>query len=589
MRIGIRRLAIVGAAITAAGWMLASEGGARESVAAPLAAGLEAAKAPQRSALPPGPLTGNTNLLGVLRLREPDRTLDRMCAFLQPMAPAMNAAVLRAQAAVMGLDFAQMVPGGNAAVFMWRPSDPQARPEGAALLPLVLGPAPFPNTVTAPFENYSLAAQNPQALERATADRALLRGAAQAPMAADLELTANLQAIWSLYGRQLQTQLRGMEGLLAMSMAATTNTSPEALQQMARQQTILKAEFQAMLDGLSQSDELGIGVRFDADAVELSASLHAHEGTPLWRMLGAAVSAAPAEDLTAFLSPGLAMRLQENIADPKAVADIYAKYMALALKSNETAVIRSLMADMERVGRASVAYGLSFDSTGRLMLESACVFEHPEQVLPALRQSAAAASSGPLHGLYREMGMDLSLTPRPARPGPGYTVEAFDFRMTPIAAASSEQRAVMQRMLGASVLEIAQVGRYTVMTMGQPVDGIAVRVAAGKPVAAGAAPGSLFHGSLDFAAYMNGVRALLPAAAAGSLPALGAGVPPVTFEGSSSAGRVDMRCRIPQALLVSVSSAARQKKSPPVGAPTDGPAMPPPAPSTNALPPTPVP
>ena len=92
---------------------------ADEKSAAPAAGAAEfktiASRPMAKVAIPSAPISTNQSILGMIRLREPNKTLDRVAEWIASMSPGMSGDMLRSQLLLMGVDLKQMTAGGNAA------------------------------------------------------------------------------------------------------------------------------------------------------------------------------------------------------------------------------------------------------------------------------------------------------------------------------------------------------------------------------------------------------------------------------------------------------------------------------------------
>ncbi|MBI3987723.1 MAG: hypothetical protein HY343_12425 [Lentisphaerae bacterium] len=535
----------------------------------------KAATAPAiaKVAIPPSILAGQADLLGALRVHEPNATLDRIAQWLGTIVPMVNAEGLRAQAAAMGLDFSKMTPGGNAAAFVWTPgtnATPTRFPETMAiLLPLaVTNTDGLPNTVVETFGTYSILAKAPAQLATATAKKTLLYGLAQAPMQSDLEISINTKAIMAEYGERIRAAFNGFEEKMAMGMNTAAAMAPSNAMNVGQVQRLLKAEFQAVLDIVDQIQTLTYHFNVLPDAIELNTVVEAEKATWLASMLRNGSADTP--DLMQFLPGNRAMLFQQTISNPQQMGDFYLKYipmMADPANSNATDALKALIADSVKLGKITAACSFGASSDGKLQMEYVLLPENPEAFMPLLHKQLDAWKDGPIQALYRDMGIDIEIKNHATTKKDGMTVDSYDLACT-MTSGIPAGTPLAETMLGLDQMkmEIGRMGAYILCGINTPVEELAQRVKSGTGSANAAmkdfAPGAVAYLSYNIPLYLQTIKAAIPPAAADTMPKLDPTLPPVTLAGYHQDGKAFYRLRVPRVLIAALVQAAQQKHRP---------------------------
>ncbi len=520
---------------------------AREGIAAPAlpAAHIE---------LPAPPALADPQLLGMVRVREPNQVLDRLGAWAELFQPGMNAAALRTQFQMQsGIDPTQMTPGGNLATYIWAPPrEMPGPPTVGAIVPVAaISPTSPYAADSAAHGDYSSVGLGPQGLQAVEQNVEALHAAAQAPTAADVELMANVTEILDIYGDQLRSMTQMAGGMLMMS------GDPNAQ----RFAPILQAELTALVDFLEKLARAMITIDFDPAHLELGLFFQAEADSGLFD-----AGAVEQRDLMALLPADSPVRVQMTLTDPRAFAETYAKYIKLAFPGvtvQQSAQIDQLVEDLGQFDQMVFAQSLRLESTSgsqgpqpKMIVHSVIEVDDAEALMEFVREKITIINEGMLHDLYTSMGMTMTISPEPeVREVEGVSVDHYalkvdvDETMFP-----AEEAARMEAMVGDLSFDVARFGDLVLYSMGAPIDGfltslkqtVAVTPSQSMQAFQG---GGIFYGEVNPAALLEMLRAVMPADQAAQIPAINPDTPSLLMAGFHRDQKAYYRLRAPRALL----------------------------------------
>ena len=222
----------------------------------------------------PAPMKSQ-DVFAMLRLRDPNKFIDRLATWVKIFQPTMDAEMLRSQAAGMGVDLKELRAGENAAMFVLTPSGPTPQPAMVGLLP-VASASPMiqslksmlqGNTITS-SGTYTMIVKgdDPQGAAQAEKLGATLIDVDKAPAATDVQLFINMEALMAKYGEMLNSQLPMIQPLLSMAMASQPGGAAKA----AQVQQMIPAILKAVMDFSNQAQYLNFGVDMAPTRLELS-------------------------------------------------------------------------------------------------------------------------------------------------------------------------------------------------------------------------------------------------------------------------------------------------------------------------------
>lgn len=509
--------------------------------------------------IPSPPLRGNDQLLGALRLREPNKTLDRMGVWISDIQPGMTADALRGMATMYGIDFTQMSPGENLGSFVYVPAEGQmmgAPPPIVALLPMPALPEQLKQRMPVqevPMGAHTLVGMDPNAITKARGDEGMLTSMIQAASYADMEISVNLDQVWEIYGPMISNQMQQVrQQVQNMPPSAMGATSADQLQR------VLGAETQAVEDLMAQMDNAMLGLDFEPEAVELSLIGEARAGTGLARALN--VPPTDPADLMGHLPSDRAMVIQQSIEDPREFMEVYTRYMNMALPegSDATAAMNALIEDWEKVGAATFATAFGTQADGAMAVDYLIKAEDPDALMDFITSKISEINEGPLHDLYAQSGLNMTAETLPERSLNGQTVHAFKFDIAP----GEQQPAGMpmgdpemiNRIIGEGRFELVRSGDLVAMTMNHPVDELAraARTSAPPSEAREDFPaGGVFYGAINVPAYLRMIADWVPEAQM-ELPEFDTSLPAVTMAGFHQQGKAYYRMQVPRTLVSTV-------------------------------------
>jgi len=461
-----------------------------------------------------------------------------------------------------GIKIADFQAGAPLVAFLW---DPQGASFQEAPL-VVLAPLPSdgdlvgllkttsPLVRTAPFgqsKTTTVLTLGDAAQERARAGEAALLALTQAKQPFDATLHINATPILAKYGPLMHAGIKSMAPMLATA-AAQSPTAPSPQSSVAMLDQLVSE-----LEGL-KSFTLGANVsEEDLMLSALTASADGTPGTPAGGPL-----AAP--DLAQFVPPG-DLRLQWNTRDVKRLTDWYLRVYGglLSAKPELKAQVDELLADWLKAGRTmETAASLSFDPGKGLVMQGLMRVQDSAAAMAAIRRIVKKFSSGPVHDLYKNMGIELTIkSQQGVRKVKGNPVDRYEYGFHKTEAQGPTPPALqglLDKMSGLSY-EVAQVGPYLVYTIGAPIESVTDGLFAGKgpyPMAAMKSfpGGGTLYLELDMGGVMRWLKALAPAARLPIVPARASTVSAWSYDGGAVSYQ---RFVIPLALIKALSYAIR--------------------------------
>ncbi len=503
-------------------------------------------------------------MLAYARLREPNKLIDRMGAWVSVFNPQMTPDSLRQQMAQQGFDPSEFREGGNGAVFVWTPANPQmpqpamggyipAAPESGIATTLK---AQMGEQNVVPAEGGVAFAQTPDAMTKVSASLPALSALANAPASADLQLYAAMDNILAQYGMQLQQAM----GMMSMMMAGKGQTP--AAQQM------MQAQMQTFQDGLNQMQSMQFMVNFDPEALELAAVVTAKEGSAMAGYLQDGPISAP--DLTQYLmAPGL-MRGQASMKDMAGMIELQKKTMAAYAATNPAAMqkLSAKMDEFAQMGKTDYGFSLNLRTEGGFVYEGLMQTEKSDECKEKLRGAVELINDPDVNKLYQDMGLNISAKASPdAREVNGYKVDHYDITIEPnekmLANAKPEEQALLKKFFNNASLVSAQVGSILLFTYGAPIDDLLGRLLSGQGGQSAEAiksfpAGGWLYLDVNVAEYARMMKQILPPNEAARIPEVPSGVPAMTFFGFHDQGQGYYRMQLPKGLITALKQPKAQ-------------------------------
>lgn len=428
----------------------------------------------------------------------------------------------------LGIKISDFAPGSPMLAVLWDPQGANLREVPAvALLPIPtdgdlagyiknLSPA-FRATAMEKSQRLTALTIGDAAQERVKQDGEALTKLLNARQPFDVTLHVNAAAILAKYGPVLHAGIQAMGPSLAM--AAAQNRSPAA----PSPKTTL-AMLDQMVTGLEDLKAFTLGANLTETELSLSALTVSKSGEP---GKGGPISA---PDLSRFVPPG-ELKLQWSTRELKKSIDWYLRLYGgfLAEKPELKKQVDELVADWLKAGQSmDTAASMSFGSGKSLVFQGIMRLDDSAAAMAALRRSMRLFSAGPVHDLYKSMGVELTIKSQlGVRKIRGNAVDRYEYSIqvgNDQVPADPAVKAMFDKLSGLSY-EVMQTGPYLLYAIGTPLEPLADALFDGEgpyPMAARKffpAGGSLYL-ELDLAAVLRWMQTLVPAAQAQRLPTL---------------------------------------------------------------------
>ena len=483
---------------------------------------------------------------------------------LQALLKRVGGAQVEQLAAQRGLNLGELQAGAPVMAFVW---DPQgATPQEAPVV--VLAPVPAEGgmmemvkavspavrvTPVGAAKTTSAITLGEAAQERVKTDGEALLVLAQTKGPFELTLFVNALPIMAKYGPMLRAGIAAMGPMLALATppsGSAATPSPKSTMAMLDQ----------MVSGLSELKSFTIGSNVTQSALELSLVTQQKTGDK-----GSGPQAV--SDLAQFVPPGH-IRMQWNTRDFKKLVDWYLRMYGAFLDEKPAlkAQVEAAITDWLKAGRVmQTALSMDYRSGQGLTMRGIMRVEDGPAAMAAVRRSVKLFSEGPVHDLYKSMGIELQITSKPGvRKLQGNAVDRYEYTMK----TNPEQpnvdpavKAMFSKLSGLSY-EIVQTGPYLVYTLGAPVESVADPLFTGHgpyPMAAMKAfpAGGSLYLELDVAQSLEALKGLVPADSSAKLPTLPAQGSMVSMWSYDSGATSYQRVVIPTQLLQNIAAAAR--------------------------------
>jgi hypothetical protein len=517
-------------------------------------------------AMPPAVEAEDANLLAYARLREPAKSLERAAAWASRVDPSMTSDTLRQQLQIMGVDPAQLRPGANLAVFLYKSSDPAvSRPGWAALVPTT-AESPLGQSAAKVFNaqaqgkvgNDVLLASNQATLQAAQAAGAKLKAISEASMQTDVQIYLNVAGLMTQYGPMLRNGVTMLQGMAAG--AAAQSKDPKAMVQAQQMQRILGAESTAFFDALDQIQSLTINLDLAPQAFELALVARAKPGTAVSAAFNKPPISAP--DLARFVTGDHTMEMQISVSDMKGLSDLYLKYGLMVLPADKPEPIQQLkdmLSKMVAVGPMDYAFALDFQPGQPMVYEGLARVAKPEQMIQIMRENVVAAKLNLMGELSGGVKYEV-VAKEKARTVQGQPVDQYVMKINFPPNLPSQQAEMIKKMWGEGpiTVEAMPLGSLVLFSMGRPIDELARRVASGAtgatmPAQKAFEPGGCFYMDMNMIKYLQWIMSIMAPQAA-PMPAIGASVPPLSLAGYHQNGAGYYRMKFPRELVVALKS-----------------------------------
>lgn len=503
----------------------------------------------------------NPNIFAYLKLREPNKLVDRLGDWTSLFQPGTNGAALRTILQSQGIALSDFRSGSHIGLFLFDPTANVMKPPMAGLFPIPynsdtarqLAKAMGGDNITSVSEN-TIIARDQEGLAQAIKSADTLNALNKASMPTDLAFYLNSQALMDKYGPVLRQQIQTIQALMSLA-------KPQGKMDMAQMQRILGVEMQAALDALEQTKYLGFNLDMPAEALDFSLILKAKAGTGLEKGLMGGPVAAP--ELTQFLDKTAFVKTGQSVRDLGTLIDLYMKYLGMAVGPSQEAAMKQMKADLEpfkKIKDAHWSTSIAISPEGKMIYEGVMMTGDNDAMMKLIQEKMTVwINQGPLHDFYKGMGVEMMAKVNPkARKVRGWPVQVYEIQMTINQNMPAESRARIEKMFGNMAMEISQMGPYVLFTMGKPLDGLADRVFSeqgNEPIEAVRAypPGGVLYVDFNLPALVNSMKGTMKPEEAARIPAFPAGTPPITGFGYHGEGMAYYRMMIPRALLGAAS------------------------------------
>ncbi len=500
----------------------------------------------QPVAIPQTALPGAGKIPLYVRVREPRRTVERIGVWTSATQPTVTAAALEQNIEAAGIPLGKFQPGANALIAIW-PEWPAFKIGG--ILPLTEGTA---------LENigmqveplagggmlFGMDATGPS-LKQIKAVRDDLEKIQKTAINSDIEVAVDVEGLWGVYGPLARITLPRLIG----SMIETRQSMEPNQASLANVQAILGAGAAAGMGLLDQTRDAALRINFEREALDLSAVLTPKAGdggTTLTKWLSGAPVVAP--ELTRYVSRNEVVS-QMTVRDIKGMMDTMYGTMGMMLKPGELEELRRQFAGVEQIGTLHIANGFSMSPNEEFHGEYVMVAEHPDALMKLIREKIAIANSGPLHEFYMGLGMDVRTSSAPlTRDYKGCQVQSYAMTIEPGPNATDLDKEMMAKMFpGKLPVEIAQVGNFVLVDLGEKIDGLIDRVLAPEGRSPSRAvmtlpAGAVFYMDFNIVKYMHNVEKTMPEMPKMNLPA---SAPPIIMAGYHQQGRAYYVLQVP--------------------------------------------
>lgn len=510
------------------------------------------------------------DVFAMLKLRDPNKLVERLASWAQIVQPSLNAEALRNQInGMLGVDLKELRAGEAVTTVLLAPADAQGKPTAVTLMPIAENSPSvqgltqrMPNAKTEAVGQYTaLSAEgSTETLARAKKMDQALIGLEKAPAPTDIQAYANIAAVMQKYGAMLQQQVQGLQMLMAMA-AAQQNQGADA-QKMAQVQQILQAEVQAGLDALNQLQYLNAGVEVGDERLELSLTARGKAGSGLEKGLQHPPFAG--QDLTPYVAEDAIARVQQNFYDMKGFIDLYMKYAGPVISGGDTAALEKFKADMgefSKFGPMQMATAFNISPKGKLVYEVVAKCEDNKAYMELVRKKFMEwMNSGLVHDFYAKMGINISVQEDPkTRTVAGAEVHRYNLKVEATGKMTEKEKEQLQKMAGELVVELAAIKDVVVITVGEPIDAVAGRLTgtAGEPIAARKAfpDGGVMYGDVNVARIVQLMKENAPQGKGEQIPTLSPDTPEIIFVGYHTGGVAYYRLGVPKGLVSSVKKA----------------------------------
>lgn len=507
--------------------------------------------------MPPCVSLANRDLFADFKLRDPASLPGRLDQWSSGSQRLLRpASILLQDSGVQASDFR---PGENASLFLFDPAGNLLSPPLAGLFPIPFGSRSArglaslmgSDSITS-ISNDTLVARNKQALSDAVKNADTLAAIGHAPLQGDFQLALNVQAVMEKYGGVIRQRVQTLQ-LLVQLAGQPGQMNPALLQRL------MSVEFQALLDLAGQTRNFVVDARLDPESLVLSFTLEARPSTALADTLSAPPVSAP--DLAQFLDRTAFIKTQQSIRDLGKVTDAYMKYLSLAMGPQSEPALAKMRDELrqaaQKIGKTHMAVSLNLQPDGKFLYEGLVLSEDSEAYYELVRKKSLVwMNEGPLHDLYRQMGVDISVKEESeTRKVHGWPVHRYALRATPNHFLPPAARTMLEKRFGSLTIEMARMGPYVLFSIGQHIEPLADRLFSHnqQPIDAmrDCPPGGVFYLDLDLLAAARSAHSMAVSQPSSAQPqaAPPPSIPPVTLCGYHQNGRAYYRLRIPKALL----------------------------------------
>lgn len=483
-----------------------------------------------------------------VRVREPRKTIERIGDWTSATQPTMNAATIEQNLEANGMPISKFQPGENAVIAMW-PQPPESKVGG--ILPLADG-TELANlgmqTEPIPGDGLLFGQDSTgQSLAQVKAVRDDLVKIQKSPISSDAELAVDVEALWGVYGPLARVTLPQM---IAGMMSS---------EQESGLQSVLAADANAAMDLLDQIRDTTLRASFDREALEFSFVMRpksGEAGTTLTQFLNAEPVVAP--ELTRYVSRNDIVT-QITVRDMNSLMNLMYAWMGTMMKPGDIEQLRRQFAGIEKVGTLHSANGFSMSPDSAVTGDYIMVADKPDELMKVIREKMSIANSGPLHEFYMNLDIDVRVSSASLqRDYKGCRVEKWEMTITPGPNAKDIDREMMAKMFpGKVAIEMAQVGGFVTVSLGQPIDALIDRILQPEGRAPSRAvmtfpAGAIFYMDFDIVGYLHGVKKALP-----DMPQLGAAnlpasAPPVLVAAYHQQGQAYYVVKVPRELVKAI-------------------------------------
>lgn len=399
------------------------------------------------------------DLWGYAKLKDPAALASRLFGPLtQPLLLSL------------GLNPADLQPGGVASLYLW---DPEGKPALAAPSAMILPIAAtsdraqelsraFPESQRSEVPGGTLFALNVATQVKLATQKEPLLKLAGAPTPFDVVVYAYLDPIMQKHGQALRTLL---------TKASEAGQQP----QLPGTQESVNKLFGQMVDAMTELKSAAIGANLTDKALELSVVTEQ-------KALAAANQPYAVPDLVQFLPPAH-VRLQWNTRDMQKFMDFYMRTYAPMFESQPPLkdAMQTVVREWQKAGsKMSMAASVSIGGESFLQMTSIMKVDDGKAAMQAMKNGFKLLQGPDAKKSWEKLGIEMQSSSAPGvRKLHGWPVDRYEYSYK-IVKPELQQAQAMFDKLSNMKMEVVQVGNYLLFAMGGSVDGAVNALMSGK-------------------------------------------------------------------------------------------------------------